>query len=128
MSKTAFLKSKNSVKKIELTELESPVYIRKWSAGERIEFTKQSIASIDKKGEAEIDTQKVFDQQIKFLQIILCDEAGKRIFNDSQEDYAELAQVDGDIIETLWNEAWEFNSMGKAAMDKAVKNSETSRT
>jgi hypothetical protein len=127
MSKIAFLKPKNSVKKIELPELESPVYIRKWSARERIGFTKD-IASADSKGNVEIDTQKIFDQQIKFLQLVVCDEAGARIFDDSEADYKELAEVDANVIETLWTEAWIFNGMGKPALDEAVKNSEPSQT
>lgn len=128
MSKISFLKSKNSIKKIEMPELEAPVYIRKWTAGERISMTKEVITSTDAKGNIEIDTQKVFDQQIKFLLIVLCDENGKRIFNDTKEDYEDLSTVEADIIEKLWNTAWEFNGMGKAAMDEAVKNSEASQT
>jgi hypothetical protein len=129
MSKVSFLKPKNNVKKIELPGLlESPVYIRKWSASERVEFTRHVITSADAKGNMEIDTQKVLEQQIKFLQFVICDENGNRIFNDSEEDYKELTSVDADVIEKLWNEAWIFNGMGKPAMDEAIKNSETSQT
>lgn len=128
MSKIAFLKPKNSIKKIELPELESPVFIRKWSAAERIEFTNQTVTSIDSSGKAEIDTQKVLEQQIKLLQFVICDESGNRIFNNSDEDYKELSEVNDDIIQSLWTEAWNFNNGGKPALDEAVKNSETSQT
>jgi hypothetical protein len=128
MSKIAFLKPKNSIKKIDLPELESPVYIRKWSAAERIEFTNQTVTSIDSSGKAEIDTQKVLNQQIRLLQIVVCYEDGKRIFGDSEEDYKELSEVNADIIQALWEEAWNFNNSGKPALDEAIKNSETSQT
>jgi hypothetical protein len=128
MSKIAFLRPKNSIKKIELPELESPVYIRKWSAAERIEFTNKSVTSVSTDGKAEIDTQKVLEQQIRLLQFVICDENGKRMLDDSDEDYKELSEVNDDIIQLLWTEAWNFNNSGKPALDEAIKNSETSQT
>jgi hypothetical protein len=128
MSKVAFLRPKNSIKKIELPELESPVHIRKWSAAERIEFTNKSVTSVSTDGKAEIDTQKVLEQQIRLLQFVICDESGNRMFNDSDEDYKELSEVNDDIIQLLWTEAWNFNNSGKPALDEAIKNSEASQT
>lgn len=128
MSKVSFLRPKNSIKKIELPELESPVYIRKWSAAERIEVVNHTVSSVDSEGKVAIDTKKVLEQQIKLLQVVICDETGKRMFNDSEEDYKELSETNADIIQTLWEEAWNFNNGGKPALDEAIKNSETSQT
>jgi hypothetical protein len=129
MSKIAFPKPKNSIKKIEMPELESPVYICRWSAAERMALTREMVTSTDTKGNVEIDTQKVFEQQIRFLQIVLCDEKGIRKFNDTKEDYEDLSAADAGIIEYLWTEAWKFNNvMDKKAQDDAIKNSETSQT
>lgn len=128
MSKVAFLRPKNSIKTIELPELEAPVYIRKWSAAERIEVINHTISSVDSEGKVAIDTQKVLEQQIKLLQFVICHEDGKRMFGDSDEDYKELLEVDAGIVQSLWEEAWNFNNGGKPALDEAIKNSGTSQT
>jgi hypothetical protein len=128
MNKEMFLNTRIQTQKVRVPEWDMDIFFRKWSAAERIRYTKEIVTGANAKGDVEIDSEKIFDQQIKMLQVTLCDEKGARIFDDSKDDYEILANKEADIIERLWEKTWEFNGMGQNEVADAAKNSETSQT
>jgi hypothetical protein len=110
LTKQAFLDQKIQVKKIEVPEWNDFVYIKKMSAGERsILITSNE----DNKG---------MDSVVKTLQLIICDENGIRIFDNSEEDFNLLNSKDGTVLENIFNEALYFNGLGAEPEKQAIKN------
>ena len=66
-------------------------------------------------------TEKFYSEQVAYF---LCDENGKRLFNDNQID--QIAELDGDIIAEIVNAGFEYNGLGslKEEIEEAEKNLE----
>jgi hypothetical protein len=124
LTKQAFIDKKPLVLKIEIPAWEDFVYIKKMSAGERVQLTK-AMTKVEGKT-VELNQEGFMDSIVKTLQIILCDENGIRIFNDSQEDFDILNSKDGEILEKIFDEAMTFSGLGEDAEKEAIKNSDSS--
>ena len=115
----AFVSAKSALKKEEIKEWDITVYIRKWTAAERSAYLK-NIISID--GQNVSIKGDMQEEMIRMLQITICDETGKRIFDDSQEDFDLLYSKEADIIERLFKAATDYNGIGDEAEKQAIKN------
>ena len=116
MDKQAFLSVKSAVKKVEIPEWNDSVYVKKFSAAERVKFL-QAAAE-----DGEVKAETFIAQMVKLLQICLSDEDGVRVFDDSQEDYEILNSKDSEILENIFNEAMKFNNIGVEEEKAVIKN------
>jgi hypothetical protein len=117
MNKQAFINAKPAVQAIEVPEWNDTVYIKKFSAGDRITFLKSIANDDDEKG-----AEKNLVNMVKLLQVSLSDEAGNRLFDDSQEDYDIIAAKDNTILGRLLDASLNFNGMGEEQEKAAIKN------
>lgn len=120
MTKQSFIDKKPTVLKVEIKEWNDFVYIKKMSAGERVQLIKAT-TKVEGKS-VEVDQQSFMNTITKTLQIILCDENGVRIFDDSQEDFDILNAKDGAILESIFDTAMSFNGIGADEEKEAIKN------
>jgi predicted metal-dependent phosphoesterase TrpH len=116
LNKQAFLNIKSQVKKIEVPEWNDHVYVKKFSAAERVKFL-QTI-----NGEEAPTTEVFIARMVRLLQICLSDENGCRIFDDSEEDFEILNAKDVKILERIFDEAMKFNGIGVEEEKAAIKN------
>lgn len=114
MDKQAFMAIKPQVKAVEVPEWGDTVYVKKFSAGDRINFLKNLM-------DGEESAAKNLIDMVNLLLVCICDENGKNVFE--QSDYDILASVENEILSRLLDEALKFNSMGDEK--EAIKNSET---
>jgi len=122
MDKQTFLSAKIKPLAVEVPEWGMTAHIHMISAADRLKFIK-SMPS----GEDEITVgEKILVNIVKFLQLVLCDENGVRLFDDSQEDYDALDAKETEVLDRLFDAAWEYTGLGVAGTKSAVKNSETS--
>ena len=61
----------------------------------------------------------------RFCAIVICDEQGRRIFND--EDAAALGKKNPEVLMRIMEAAQRHNKMSDEAVEELAKNSETSR-
>lgn len=124
MDKQAFMAIKPQVKAVEVPEWGDTVYVKKFSAGERITFLRNMAKSEETDNQFESSANTI-SEMVKVLLLCISDETGTRVFGESEEDYQILASQDSKAIELLFNEAIEFNGLG--GEKEAIKNSETSQ-
>jgi hypothetical protein len=117
MDKQAFINAKAAVKDVPIPEWNDTVYVKKFSAAERVKFL-QSIHGEEEESGAE----KYIGQMVRILQLCLADENGIRIFDDSQEDYDIINAKDNDILSKILDEAIAFNGIGASEEKEAIKN------
>ena len=110
LTKQAFLDKKIQTKKIEVPEWNDHVYVKKLSAGERSILITSNAES------------QGMDSVVKTLQLVICDENGTRIFDNSEEDFNLLNSKDGVVLENIFNKVLEFNSLGEEEEKQAIKN------
>jgi hypothetical protein len=115
LNKQAFLNIKSAVKKVDVPAWGDCVYVKKFSAAERVKF-------LQSMNEDETGTVVFIGQMIKLLQLCLSDENGNRLFGDTDEDYEILNSKDTDVLEGIFNEAMKFNGIGVEQEKDAIKN------
>lgn len=120
LTKQAFLDRKPVVKRIEVPEWDDFVFIKKMSAGERVQLMKNT-TKIDGKNVG-LDESNFMDSIVRTVQMVLCDEAGVRIFDNSEADFEMLNDRDGQVLEKLFYEIMSFNGMGAVEEKDAIKN------
>jgi hypothetical protein len=91
------------VDKIVIPEWGGDYYIRIISGADRDAF------------EDSYADQKMKSFRVRFLVLALCDEAGERIFADS--DVAELSQKSAIVINRVFEAAWKANAFTQEAVD-----------
>lgn len=115
LNKQAFLGIKPAVKKVEVPEWGDHVFVKKFSAAERVKFLQATGA--DEEGVAVF-----YNQMVRLLLLCLSDENGNRIFDDTDEDFEILNSKDVSILEKIFNEAMQFNGIGVEQEKDAIKN------
>jgi hypothetical protein len=125
LTKQDFIDRKPVVKKVEIPEWNDFVYIKKISAKERVQLVKNSTKVEGK--EVSLDQDNFMNTIVQTVQVVLCDEKGVRLFDDSIEDFDMLNEKEGAILERLFDEITAFNGMGIEAENEALGNSETSQ-
>jgi hypothetical protein len=120
LTKQAFLDRKPVVKKVEIKAWDDFVYIKKMSAGERVQLMK-STTKIEGKSVG-LDEDNFMDSIVRTVQMVLCDENGVRLFDDSEDDFVILNSKDGEILELIFNEVMIFNGLGVVEEKEALKN------
>jgi hypothetical protein len=91
------------VEKIVVPEWGGDYYIRIISGADRDAF------------EDSYADQKMKSFRVRFLVLALCDEAGERIFADS--DVSELSQKSAIVINRVFEAAWKANAFTQEAVD-----------
>jgi hypothetical protein len=120
LTKQAFIDKKAAVKKIGIPEWDDYAYIKKISAAERTILMRATLKVEGKN--VEFDGQNLMDSIVKTVQLTLCDEAGNRLFSDSQEDFDLLNSKDADVLEHIFSEASDFNCLSADDEKEAIKN------
>jgi hypothetical protein len=124
LNKQAFLNIKSQVKKVEVPEWNDHVYVKKFSAAERIAFLRNMAKSEETDNRFESSANTI-SEMVKVLLLCISDENGARVFEECEEDYQILAALDNKAIEMLFNEAIDFNGLG--GEKEAIKNSDSSQ-
>lgn len=123
LSKEAILKAPiTGLKQIEIPEWGGSIYLRKWSGKDRNKFLAASV-SISGNGDVEVNYNSLFDNMVKAVALTLCDETGLRLFDDSEEDVSLLGNKEHDVLQRLYNESIELNSLKAGSVEEAAKNS-----
>jgi hypothetical protein len=119
MTRQEILDSRNyGVKEIDVPDL-GKVNIRKWSGKDRAKFLQASI-TVDS-GNVDVKYEKIFDNMSLVVALSLCDESGKRLFNDDEIDL--VGEMNADIIQSIYQEALVLNSLVQESLKDAAKNS-----
>jgi hypothetical protein len=118
MDKQAFIDAKPQVKDVPVPQWGSTVYVKKFSAAERIEF----LRLVNQAAEDEDASAKNITNMVKLLLLCISDENGNRIFDNSEEDYNILAAKDDDILDKIMDEALVLNGIGADSEKEAIKN------
>jgi hypothetical protein len=118
MTRQEILDCKFGSKEIEIPNMGN-VYIRKWSGKDRAKFLQASI-SVDS-GNVDVKYEKIFDNMALVVALSLCDESGKRMFNDDEIDI--VGDLDADVIQTIYQASLEMNSLAPKSIEEAAKNS-----
>jgi len=109
------------ISEVKIEEFENPVYIRRMTAAERAAFIKSAVKF--ENDEVKVEYSNLFENMARLVSVTLCDENGKRIFSDSDEDIKEmLEKCDAIILEKLYNKAARLNGLGEDAIKTASKN------
>jgi hypothetical protein len=120
LTKQAFIDRKPVVKKVEVPEWDDFVYIKKMSAGERVQLMRNT-TKIEGK-DVSLDQDNFMDSIVRTVQMVLCDENGVRLFNNSEEDFNILNDKDGVVLEKIFYEVMAFNGLGVESENEALKN------
>jgi hypothetical protein len=108
-----------SMKPQQLTlENGNVVYIRRLSAGERLEWF-DYLDTLRDEGEQKITLALSLKNQLKLLALALGDENGNRTFLDTEID--SLANIDSKTVDYLAHEIMVINGMISEATDEAKK-------
>jgi len=118
--KQAFLNSKKQLKEIEIKEFEITAYIGKWSGKDRARMLER-VGNIDKLEESK-NYGEMVNHMATVVQESLKDAEGNRVFTDSTEDFDLLMEVDGDVIQDIFEEIMDYNRLGKQEVVEASKN------
>ena len=120
LTKQAFVDRKPVVKKVQIPEWDDFVYIKKMSAGERVQLMKNTTKV--QGTEVGLDQDNFMDSIVRTVQVVLCDDKGVRLFDDSEEDFEILNSKDGMILEKIFYEVMNFNGLGVESEKEAIKN------
>ena len=112
----------SNLKTIEVPEWGGSVYLRKWTGKDRNRFLEDSV-KISSGGDVEVKYDKLLDNMLKAVALSLCDETGTRLFEDSEEDIALLADKEADVLQMLYDEVMALNALNSTATADAAKNS-----
>ena len=111
--KAAILSSTTKkIKKVEVPEWGTPVFMRTMTAGERDAW---ELAWLDKQGKG-----GVANFRSVFLVKCLCDENGTRLFADNEVE--QLAAHDSKVVNRLFEIAREQNGLTSDQVDELAKN------
>ena len=98
-------------KPIEIPEWGSPpLYLRTITGAERAKF------------EQSVEAGRKGSIRERFTALVLADESGNRVFSDSAEDAAILAEKSGAVLDRICDEGMRFNGIGKEAEAEALEN------
>ena len=122
------LKRKNEVKKIKVNDVE--LYIRSFSALERAELLdimeeKYGIVldEIQKSTKnIHVTNKGVFEHMLYTVSFGLCDEKGIKLFEDKEEGFKVVNDLEGNVISKLNEEILKYNGMHKESKKEAIKN------
>jgi hypothetical protein len=117
--KQAFLGG-NKLKKITIEEFGIDIYISKWSGNDRAKILPVAM-QIEKLSDEE-KYEEMFSMMSKVVQSAVKDIDGKRVFDDSEEDFELLYNSDGKVIQDIFEEIMSYNGMTGEAVKEAAKN------
>jgi len=120
MTKQAFLDRKPAVKCIEISEWEDCVYIKKMTVGERFQLMKKSVNVSGK--DVSVNEDTINESIVRACQLAICDDAGVRVFDDTDDDFRLLNEKEGVVLEMIFNEVMAFNGLGAVEEKEAIKN------
>jgi len=120
MTKQAFLDRKPAVKRIEIPEWDDCVYIKKMSAGERVQLVRNTTKVSGK--DISLNEENFMDSIVRTCQTVLCDSDGVRLFDDSDDDFGILNDKDGAVLSMIFSDIMAFNGMGLTEEKDALKN------
>ena len=116
----SFINYNNKLKEIKIKELETSIYIKKWSGLDRAKMI-PLVSGIDEL-EEEQKYEKMYSGMAKIIQESALDENGNRAFEDTEEDFKLLENFPGDIIQEVFEEIMAHNGMEKDNIKEAAKN------
>lgn len=116
----SFINYNNKLKEIKIKELETSIYIKKWSGLDRAKMI-PLVSGIDELEENE-KYEKMYSGMAKIIQESALDENGNRAFEDTEEDFKLLENFPGDIIQEVFEEIMAHNGMEKDNIKEAAKN------
>ena len=108
------------LKEVDVPEWDGSVFLRKWSGKDRSLFLSKSVDLSDDNPKVNWDT--MFGNQVLAVAMSLCDENGEKLFSTTQEDLDILATKNGNVIQTLYEEALILNGLAKKSLEDAAKN------
>lgn len=97
--------------KVDVPEWKGEVFIRVMSVGERDAYEREWI------GKRETGVENF---RTKFLQRVLCDEAGQLLF--SAADIEQLSQKSARVMSRLWDKAMKHNALMESDVQELAKN------
>lgn len=111
------IKAKRSVmprEPLSIPELgDDPIYISKLSAAGRDKF--EQMVTGGKSGQVNLDNIRA-----RFMALVCVDEAGKRLFEDSDAEW--LGELDTDVVQKVVDKGFEINGISNNAVEEAAKN------
>ena len=102
------------IEKIDVPEWGGEVCLKKWSAKERGIYLSMAF------NESEVKMDEVANSMVSAVAMSLCDEDGKRLFNDDELDI--LAGKNGEVIERLCKEVYKLNGLAANSIEESAKN------
>jgi len=118
--KQAFLNYENKLKKIDIEEIGTSIYIKKWSGLDRARILPQ-ITGIDELAEDQ-KYKEMFLGMAKIIRETALEKDGSKAFEDTQDDFNLLINSPGDIIQDIFEEIMSYNGMGEKEIKEAAKN------
>lgn len=97
------------------------LYVKKMTGRERDKFETSRYRHAGDKFILDLDNTRA-----KLVTLTLCDENGKRIFNDIDVD--RVGDLDADELDRAYEASVKLNGLDKSAVEDAVKNSESDPT
>lgn len=97
------------------------LFVKKMTGKERDRYEKSRWKQVKDKFVLELDNTRA-----KLVTVTLCDENGKRVFNDIDVD--RVGELDHEELDRAYEAAIKLNGLDKAAIEDAEKNSETDPT
>lgn len=94
--------------KVEVPEVDATFYVRSWSSQERMIFANS------------VKDWPHVEHMARLCCLSLCDEQGQRLFQD--DEFGELAEADGVVVERIGKFALKFNGLDTDAVEDAKKN------
>ncbi len=126
--RSEIVKAKSPVVKLEIPEWDGAVYLRKWTTNERAEFIRpmqEAMGVEEGKPTLTIPPTMMFANINRLVAVTLCDESGKRLFDDSEEDLALIGGMEADALTKIFMKSLEINGLaGDAGVAAELKNSE----
>lgn len=126
LTKQAFVDRKPMVKKVDVPDWNDFVYIKKMSAKERVQLTRNT-TKIEGK-DVSLNEDTFMDSIVRTVQMVLCDEQGVRLFDNSEVDFDMLNDKDGVVLEKIFYEIMNFNGLGVESEKEAMGNLDSSQT
>ena len=99
---------------VEVPELGGSVYVTKLTAGVRDLFDKKLN---ENKVNGEVNLENV---RAKFVALVVVDEDGKRLFEDSDIEW--LGELDSDGIQKIVDVGFRINGIGTGVIENAINN------
>jgi hypothetical protein len=113
------LELKKQLKEVEVTGLKA--FIGKFTAGER-ELIMPAIVAASENADSKEKYKGMFNSMAEVVQFAIKDGNGERVFDDSEDDLSIVKSLDGESVQTLFEEILEFNGLTDEAVKEEAKN------